>query len=82
MNKFLVLVLCVASASCVELEHLCSSDRFDYEGLTVNAFHRVQHKVTFQSLRHYLIDHAITCDQSEFENQTNYWEVLRLRNRL
>ena len=82
MNRFLVLVvLCIASASCVELENLCSSDSFDYNGVEVNAFYRVRQNITFESLSHYLIDHAVTCDQSEFINKTNYWEALKARNR-
>lgn len=80
--KFLLLLICVASVSCVQVEFLCPSNRFDYNGLTVNAFHKVQHTTTFQSLRHYLIDHRITCDQSEFDDHSNYWKALRLRNGL
>ena len=79
MNKFLVLVLCIASASCVELENLCSSDSFDYKGIEVNAFHRVRQNVTFEPLSHYLIDLAIMCDPSEFYNKTRYWETLKYR---
>ena len=82
MNRFLVfLVLCVASASCVELENICSAGRFEYKDVVVNAFYRVQRNVQFQSLRHYLVDHAIICDPSEFQNKTNYWSTLRIRNR-
>ena len=82
MNKFLVLaVLCIASASCVKLENLCSSDSFDYNGVEVNAFYRVRQNITFESLSHYLIDHAVTCDSSEFINKTNLFETLKIKNR-
>ena len=82
MNKFLVLaVLCIASASCVELENLCSSDSFDYKGVQVNAFYRVQQNITFESLSHYLIDDTIKCDPSEFKNKTNLLETLKIKNR-
>ena len=82
MNKFLVLaVLCIASASCVELENLCSSDSFHWLGVQVNAFYRVPQNITFESLSHYLIDHAVTCDPSEFKNKTNLFETLKFKNR-
>ena len=82
MNKFLVLaVLCIASASCVELENLCSSDSFDYKGVQVNAFYRVQQNITFGSLRYYLIDDTIKCDPSEFFNKTNPLKALNMKNK-
>ena len=81
MNKFLVLaVLCIASASCVELENLCSSDSFDYKGVQVNAFYRVQQNITFESLNHYLIDDTIKCDPSEFIYKTNLEPALKFKN--
>ena len=81
-NQILLLtLLCVASASCVELENICSSDSFEYNGLLVNAFHRVQQNVTFEPLLHYLINGSVKCDFSEFFNKTNYWEALDLKSR-
>ena len=81
MNKLLLLALCVASVSCVELENLCSSDTFEYKGVLVNAFHRVQSNVTFQLLSHYLINDTVRCDLSEFKNKTNFQEALRLKHK-
>ena len=82
MNKFLVLaVLCIASASCVELENLCSSDSFDYNGVQVNAIHRVRQNITFGSLRYYLIDDTIKCDPSEFFNKNNLLKALNMKNK-
>ena len=85
MNKFLVfLVLCIASASCVELENLCSSDHFGYSkyDVLVNAFYRERRNITFPSLRHYLINSSITCEPSKFVNKTNFFEALRIKNSL
>lgn len=87
MNKILVIfVLYVASASCVELENLCSTDTFTYKGaftydrLLVNAFHRVQRQLTFEPLSYYLINDTVQCNQTEFRNKTNFWEALRAKN--
>ena len=81
MNRILVLaMLCVASAHCVELENLCSSDTFEYNGVLVNAFHRVQWNVTFESLSHYLINDTVKCDIAEFQNKTEFWETLKAKN--
>lgn len=73
-------MLCVASTNCVELENLCSSDTFEYAGILVNAFHRVQRNVTFKSLSHYLIKDSVKCDFFEFENKTNFWEALKIKH--
>lgn len=81
MNRFLVfLVLCVATANCVELENICSADHFEYADVKVNAFYRVKQNVTFESLAHYLIDRSITCDPTEFRNKSNLLEALKVRN--
>ena len=83
MNKILLLaIFCVASANCVELENICSSDTFKYDGLLVNAFHRAQFNVTFESLSHYLIDDTVKCDIAQFKNKTNFWEALKLKGQL
>ena len=83
MNRILLLVLlCVASATCVELENLCAFDAFEYKGMQVNAFQRVQWNVTFESLSHYLINETIKCDLNEFKNKANYWEVLKIKSDL
>ena len=80
MNKFLLFaVFCVAAANCVELENLCSSDAFEYEGVLVNAFHRVQWNTTFQSLLHYLINNTVWCDLDQFQNKTNFLEAYKLK---
>lgn len=82
MNRIWVLaILCVASASGVELENLCSSDAFEYNGVLVNAFHRLQQSVTFESMSHYLINDTVKCDYFEFKNRTNFWEVLKIKQR-
>lgn len=81
MNRILLLaMLCVASSSCVELENLCSSDSFEYKGVLVNAFHKVQWNVTFGPLNDYLINDTVKCNPAEFENKTNLEETLRLKN--
>ena len=83
MSKlFVFLVLCIASASCVELENLCSSDHFEYNGTLVNSFYKERWNITFPSLSHCLINSSVTCDRSEFVNKTNYLEVLRIKNAL
>ena len=83
MNKLLVfLVLCIASASCVELENLCSSDHFEYNGVLVNSFYKSRLNVTFPSLSYYLINSSITCDRSEFVNKTNFLEAIKIKNNL
>lgn len=84
MKSLLMILLCVASASCVELKNLCAPDCFVYHGLMVNAFHKVPQpqNVTFANLGHYLISPDVTCDPSEFQNKTNYWEALRIKNEL
>ena len=73
-------MLCVASVGCVKLENICSSDSFEYKGLIVNAFYRIQWNVTFESLNHYLIDDAIKCDPTEFKNRTNFREALKTKH--
>ena len=73
-------MLCVASASCVELENICSSDTFVYKDTQVNAFYKVRQNITFQPLNFFLIDPTVTCDQSEFENKTNFFEALKIKN--
>ena len=51
MTKLLVfLVLCIASASCVELENVCSPDHFEYDGVLVNAFYRERWNIPFPEL--------------------------------
>lgn len=80
MNRILLLaMLCIASASCVELENLCSSDAFEYNGVLVNAFHRLQQNVTFEPLSFYLINDTVKCDFFKFKNKTNFWEALRFK---
>ena len=81
MNKILLfLVLCVASASCVELENLCSSDSFTYNGVVVNAFFKVPQALRFHSLSNYLIKDTVACDKTEFKNNTNLMEALKAKN--
>ena len=83
MNKLLVfLVLCIAWVSCVELENLCSSDTFEYNGVLVNSFYKSSMNITFPGLKRYLINHTIICDRSDFVNTTNYYEILRIRGDL
>ena len=83
MSKLLVFpVLCIASASCVELENLCSSDHFEYDGVLVNAFYKSPMNVTFPGLSHYLINSSVTCDRSEFVNRTNFRTALKIKNNL
>ena len=80
--KFLVFaVLCVATVSCLEVENICTyRGLFDYNGLRVNTFHRVQWNMTFESLSHYLINDSVKCDPAEFKNKTCFWEALKLKN--
>ena len=83
MNKlFVFLVLCIASASCVELENVCSSDHFEYNGTLVNAFYRNRQSIVFPSLNYFLINSSIPCEQSEFVNKTNYKVALEIRDKL
>ena len=83
MSKlFVFLVLCIASANCVELENLCSTDHFDYDGVLVNAFYKSPMNVTFPGLSHYLINNSVACDRSEFVNKTNFLEVLKIKHNL
>ena len=80
LKKVLILaMLCVALAGAVELENICSDDTFEYEGVLVNALHRVQFNITLQPLRAYLIHDSVKCYYSQFQNKTNYWEVLRMK---
>ena len=81
MSRILLLaMLCVALGSCVELENICPSDSFLYEGILVNAFYKVEWKVTIGSLNDYLIKDIIKCNPTEFKNKTNLEEALRLKN--
>lgn len=81
MNRILMLaMLCVASASCLELENICASDAFKYKDVLVNAFYRVQWSVTFESLNHYLINDTVKCDPLEFKNKTNLQEALKFKD--
>ena len=73
-------MLCVASSSCVQLENICSSDSFEYNGVLVNAFYKVEWNVTFGSLNDYLINDTIKCNLDEFKNKANLQETLRLKN--
>lgn len=84
--KFLVILvilvaLCISSASGLLLEPICYSSRFSYKDVSVNAFHRVPQSMVFQPFTYYLVNHNITCDPNEFQNQSNYLEVLKARNR-
>lgn len=82
MEKLLAfLVLCLASVNCVELENICSSDSFHFNGVLVNAFQKIGGQVRFEGLSHYLINDTILCDPSEFRNKSNYWEVLKIKSR-
>ena len=80
MARILVVlaVFCVASASCVELENLCIYDIFDYNGITVNAFRRVNQSVTFEPMNYYLVN-KLRCAVEQFKNRTNFLEVLRIQ---
>lgn len=78
----LLIVFCVASVSCVELGNICSSDSFNYRDVKVNAFHKLCQNITLEPLSFFLIDHTVTCKQSEFENKTNFWEVLKIKHQL
>ena len=81
MKKVVVLtILCVAAVGCVELENICSSDSFVFNGVLVNAFHRFQQNVTYYPLIHYLIHDGVRCDLSEFKDQANFWKALELKN--
>ena len=93
MNKILLLaIFCVASANCVTLENICSSDTFEYKSaqpvaggkppVLVNAFHRVQLNATFESLSHYLINDTVKCDIADFKIKANFWEALKLKRQL
>ena len=83
MKQLLVfLVLSIASASCVELENLCSSDHFQYNGTLVNAFYRNRQSIVFPSLNYFLINNSIPCDSSEFVNKTNHKIALEIRDKL
>ena len=82
------MMLCIASARCVELENICSSDSFIYKtswsedpGILVNAFHKVQKNITFQPIGHYLINDTVKCDFFEFKNKTNFWEALKIKHK-
>lgn len=81
MNQILaILVLCAASAGCLELENLCSSDSFKYNDILVNAFHRTRLNLTFQPLSHYLINDTVKCDRGDFKNQTNFLKALKTKH--
>lgn len=75
------LVFGITAASCVELENLCDSETFDYKGVRVNSFQRLLLNFTFESLEFYLVKPTLTCDPSQFQNKTNFWEILKLKNR-
>lgn len=81
MNKlFIFAALCVASVSCVNLQNLCSSDTFKYNGVLVNAFHVIRQNMTFEPLGHYLINGTIKCDHFEFANKTKFREALKIKH--
>ena len=81
MNRILLLaMLCVASGSCVKLENICSPDNFEYKGVLVNAFHKVQWNVTFRPLGDYLNNDTVKCNPAKFKDKTNLEETLRLKN--
>ena len=82
MAKFLtaLAILCVSTASGLLLEPICSSSDFSFEDVWVNAFHQVPQNISFEPLLYYLIDRSIVCDPNEFQNQSNYLEVLKARN--
>ena len=81
MEKVLILaMLCIASTGCVELENICSGDSFEYEGVQVNAIHRVRFNVTLQPYRKSLINDSINCDPTEFKNKSNFWEALQSKH--
>lgn len=77
---FLLFVLLLGIANCVELESLCASDTFVYKGYRVNSFQRLRLNVTYEALEHYLIKSNVTCDPSQFKNKTNFIETLKLKN--
>lgn len=81
--NFLValLVLCVSTVNGLFLEPICPSSVFSFEDVSVNAFHRIPQNLTFGPLPYYLIDRSIICNPNEFQNQNNYLEVLKARNR-
>lgn len=82
-TNFLValVILCVSSASGLHLEPICSSSSFSYEGIQVNAFHRVPQFVYFEPLPYFLIDRSIDCDLDQFRNESNHLIALKARNR-
>lgn len=77
---FLVLLLCVASASPVELENLCSNETFSYNGVLVNSFQKIRRSLEFKSLSHYLISNIVTCDPAEFKDKRNLWDSIKIKN--
>ena len=82
MNTFWTFLLFgLVSASCVELENLCLSDSFDYKDVRVNSFQRLRLNVTFEPLTHYLIRPTVHCNLFQFQNKTNFWEALKLKNK-
>ena len=86
MRKLFVLaMLCIVSINCVELENICSSDTFVYDGeyddVLVNSFHRVRLNITFRPLSYYLIPDDIKCDLGRFENKSNYYAGLQAKNK-
>ena len=75
----LLAMLCVASASCVELENICPSDTFKFREVLVNAFHRVEGSVTFRPMTNFLVDDSVKCDFFEFKNKENFWGALKIK---
>lgn len=70
---------CVASANCLELENICLSDTFEFNDFPVNAIHRLQGNLTFESLSHFLIDDTVKCVFFQFKNRTNFWETIKIK---
>lgn len=84
MNKvwnLILLLLCIcSSAKCVQLENLCSADRFDYKKLDVNSFYRIRQQITFDPINNYLVSDSVKCNPEDFKNHTNYLQAQRLRD--
>ena len=81
MKEVLVFaILCVALAAGMKLENICSTDSFKYDGVLVNAFHRITQNVTFRPFSHFLINDTVNCDPTEFKKYDRFWQVLKLKH--
>ena len=76
-----LLMLSLGSAvSCLSLEPLCASDHFNYQGVRVNAIHRVQTNVTLEPVSKFVVPPFYDCLNYEWNHPHTKLEAEEIKD--